>query len=108
MADREWFLTKVTGTVMGLLLVMSMGIGAANLHFDLKRDVEMNREDIIANEESESKKWEIVWEDVSVNEDHITDLRLSQGQLETKFLEIIRRLDELKSEMEKWEPNPRG
>jgi hypothetical protein len=108
MADREWFLTKVTGTVMGLLLVMSMGIGAANLHFDLKRDVEMNREDIIANEESESKKWEIVWEDVAVNEDHITDLRLSQGQLETKFLEIIRRLDELKSEMEKWEPNPRG
>ena len=68
-------------------------------------DVELTQ---IRHEDSEGKKWEEVWEDVDSHSGSITDLRLSQIQLETQFLEIIRRLDELKAEIERWEPSPRG
>ena len=68
-------------------------------------DVELSQ---VRHEDSDSKKWTEVWEDVDDHGENITDLRLSQIQLETQFLEIIRRLDELKAEIERWEPSPRG
>jgi len=108
MADRQWFLTKLTGSAMGILLLISMGISAANLHFDLKRDVELNKASIVEHKEGDAEKWVDVWEDVDKHGDEITDIRLSQMQMETQFLEIIRRLDELKGEIERWEPSPRG
>ena len=52
--------------------------------------------------------WVDVWDEVDKHDDAITDVRLAQMQMETKFLEIIRRLDELKKEIERWEPSPRG
>jgi hypothetical protein len=107
MADREWFMTKMAGSILAVLLLMSIGIGAANLHYDLARDVQRNEANQKQHSDDDAKKWDVVLADVGENEDNITLLRLENKERETQFLDIVRRLEELRAELSKWEP-PRG
>jgi hypothetical protein len=107
MGEGEVGISNLTGALKVLLLFLSIlglvvpsVLGWVNLDTRID-DVEVAQ---TRHEDADSKQWVKVWDDVDENGKDITNLRLSQIQLETQFLEIIRRLDELKAEIEKWEP----
>lgn len=39
MANREWFITKVVGAVLGIITIVSICVGAANIVVNLQNDV---------------------------------------------------------------------
>ena len=94
--------------VVSFLVVLGfvIPIVAAAVSLDKRQDVLEKAQ--VTHSTDDKANWVDVWDEVDKHDDAITDVRLAQMQMETKFLEIIRRLDELKQEIERWEPSPRG
>ena len=95
--DRQWLWTKIVAGLMTLFVLVSSCIGAANMHFDLKRDVVRNENNISSHEVSDEKKWDKVWDEVDDHDDSINLIKVQNAKLETQYQEIMRVLQELKA-----------
>ena len=71
MADRQWFLTKFVGAALSLLLIVSTCMGAANMFFDLKRDVRDNTTDITDHKTDDAGKWDKLY---AITTGHSSDI----------------------------------
>jgi len=85
--------TKIVAGLMTLFVLISSCIGAANMHFDLKRDVVRNENNISIHKVDDEKKWDKAWMDIDGNTDDINKLQLQNARLETQYQEILRRLE---------------
>jgi len=94
MANREWFLTKLVGSLLGLLLLISTTVGAANMFFDLKRDVVGVTETVSKHVEKDAEFRESIGEDIDEIKSNVHSLELIDKELEMKYVEILRRFDE--------------
>ncbi len=101
MANREWMIIRVAGSLMTILLLLSTGIGIANMYFDLKRDVARNEGSIRDHKTEDNKKWEAQadkddkWvKKVDDVEEKVHSLELQNTRIESNLKEIIRRLEE--------------
>jgi hypothetical protein len=83
--DRQWFLIKLVGAIMGLFLLVSSCIGAANMFFDLKRDVGGITVDVSKAEDNIDKI-----------KDEIHGLQLSDAVAEAHYQSILAELSESK------------
>ena len=86
--NRQWFLTKLVGSLMGLFLLMSTGIGTANIILDVKRDVSVLKVDVVKVDD----KAEIL-------EDEVHLLQLSNAVGEAHYQAILTELAETKKEL---------
>ena len=86
--DKQWFLTKVVGVLLTLLLLISTSVGAANMFLSLKADVIRNGKAIRKNSD-----------DVEEIDDDVRILQLTDKELEIKYAEILRRFDENREQM---------
>jgi hypothetical protein len=103
MASREWMLTKMIGTALALVTLVSICIGGANVVVQLRNDVSRNRIDFLEHREDNTAKFNDIYEDVEANEDKIHALELQNTRIETNQKEIIRRLDELREVLSRFE-----
>ena len=94
--DKQWFFTKVVASIMGLFLLLSSGIGAANMHFDLKRDVTRNESMLVEHKVIDDKKWTKAWVDIDTNTDSIHQLEKSGAVAEAHYQSIKSELAEIK------------
>ena len=97
MANREWFLMKILGTTLSLVMIISICIGGANILFDVKRDVVRVEKNIDAHEVTDTKNWDKVWADVEANEDKIQLIQIQNERLETNQREMLREVGLMKS-----------
>jgi hypothetical protein len=88
MADKQWFLTKLVGGLMGLFLLVSSCIGGANMFFDLKRDVGGITVDVAKAEDNIDKI-----------KDDIHGLQLSDAVAEAHYQAILAELSESKKQI---------
>jgi hypothetical protein len=88
MADRQWFLTKLVGSLMGLFILMSTGIGTANIVLDVKRDVSVLKVDVVKVDDK-----------AEVLEDEVHLLQLSNAVGEAHYQAILTELAETKKEV---------
>jgi hypothetical protein len=103
--DRQWLWTKVIAGLVSLFVLVSSCIGAANMHFDLKRDVVRNENSIISHKVDDEKEWDKAWDDIDDNSKAITLIQVQGARQETQNIEILRRLDELKATILRLEYN---
>lgn len=94
--DRQWFWTKLVGSAMTLFILVSSCIGAANMYFDLKRDVVRNESTLVEHKTIDDKKWNEVWEDVDENTDNIHLLEKNSAVAEAHYQSIKSELAEIK------------
>jgi peptidoglycan hydrolase CwlO-like protein len=103
MASREWLITKVTGLLMGIALLVSTGVGAANLITSLRRDVDRNEERINKHENADEKKWEKIEGEISELDRNIDLLNISSAEQATQFAHILREIEKLNLKFDKFE-----
>lgn len=102
--ERQWFWTKFLGSVLSLMLILSIAVGATNMHYQLSHRVDRNASDIQEHKANDEKKWDKVWNDVEANDDGINQLKLQQAEDKQRDLEILRRLERIESKLDSWEP----
>ena len=95
MANKEWFITKIVGTVVLMITFVSLCIQAANIVVNLENDVGDIEIRVDTHERKDSAQWSKAWDEIEKNEDDIHRLELQNTRMETNQKEIIRRLDEL-------------
>jgi hypothetical protein len=96
MADRQWFLTKLAGAIMTLFVLISTGVGAANLVTDLRRDITRNEENHSKHEMLDEKKWEKIFAEVDGNREDIHTLELQDKEIAIRqqtILEALKRIE---------------
>lgn len=98
MADRQWYLTKLVGSLLGLMLFISTCVGAANIIFDLKRDVRGNTADIVEHKATDAGKWNRVEIDIDELEDGQHALQLAGAVSEAHYQAILADMANLKSQ----------
>ena len=103
MASREWMITKVVGLLLGLSLLVSTGVGAANLFATLRRDVDRNEERIVTHEKTDTEKWLAMEAKVDEVEDDVHQLEIDRAKAEAQHQEVMRMLEDIKAEILKWE-----
>jgi vacuolar-type H+-ATPase subunit C/Vma6 len=93
---------------MTILLLLSTGIGIANMYFDLKRDVARNEGSIRDHKTEDNKKWEEQaqkddkwFKKVDDVEEKVHSLELQNTRIESNQKEILRRLEENRAYYEK-------
>lgn len=101
--NRQWFLTKLVGTVLGFVTVISVSIGGANVLFDLKRDVIRVDDRQTTHEVKDEKSWDKAFSAIDSNRADIHRMELASARTETNQKEILRRLDELQAMLRNFE-----
>lgn len=94
--DKQWFLTKVTGALMGLFIVISTCVGGLNIFFELKRDVIGNTEVIKTHKEDDTKMWDKAFSGITENKDSIHVIELNGAVSEAHYQQIISDIGEIK------------
>lgn len=97
MADRQWFLIKVVGSLMAVFLFVSSCIGAANLVSSLRRDIDRNVEDINKNYAGILA----VSGKIDGHEKSITELKLQDRENITKLATMTTTLNRMESKLDK-------
>lgn len=105
MADKQWFLTKLIGALMGLMLLISMVVGLSNMHYDLKRDVRGNTTDISDNKKEGSEELKAIKNDLSEVKSVQTEIRLNQREQTTHYAHILREVEKLNIKFDTFEVN---
>lgn len=96
MASREWFLTKLVGSLLGLLLLISSSIGAAQILMDIKGEVKSNTEDIESNDvkvekhiDGDANKFESINDDNRELREKIHAVEVQNGRIESALNSIL-------------------
>ncbi len=103
MASREWVITKIVGLLLGLSLLLSTGVGAANLFTSLRRDVDRNEGAIAKHEEGDVKKWDNINEQVDSLKDKNHLLEISLKEQAITFSYIRKELESLNYKIDNME-----
>jgi hypothetical protein len=101
MANKEWLITKIVGTCLGIITLVSICIGGANVVVQLRNDVSRNRIDFLEHREDNAAKFSDIYDDVEANEDKIHAIELQNTRIEQNQIEILRRIDENREYYEK-------
>jgi len=91
--DKQWFWTKLVGSLLTLFLVISIAVGVANMHYALRNDVIENRNTIVKHEASDVKQWDKAWEQIDENTDDIHLIEIQNSSIQTMLTQILSRLD---------------
>jgi len=94
MASREWMITKVIGAILGVVTLVSICIGGANVVVVMQKDISRIDSDVATHKADDSKRWDKAFEDIDELEDDVHGLQIADKELEMKYSEILRRLDE--------------
>ena len=97
--DRQWFWTKFVGSMLGLFSIMSILVGAANMHFEAKRDIDQNSKDI----KGVGERMEETHDEIAAlkERDHLHELSLKENSIQYSY--ILKELESLNNKMEKFE-----
>ena len=100
MADKQWFLTKVITTSLGLVTLISICIGGANILFDVKNDVVLVGSNLGKHETLDTKQWDKAWVKMEKTSEDVRRIELQTTRTEVQYKEIMRRFDELHQQLE--------
>ena len=93
MEDKQWFIVKLAGAILTLFILVSSSIGAANMFFDLKRDVVRNEKTIVEHKKSDEKLMDKAFSEIDENKDDIHAIEIQNGRIETMLTDILQRLE---------------
>lgn len=92
-------LTKIIGLVLGIVTIVSICVGAANVVVVMQKDISRIDSDVSGHIADDSKKWDSAIDDIETLEDEVHQLELIDKELEMKYLEILRRFDEINEQL---------
>jgi hypothetical protein len=103
MSDKQLIFNRIVMSSLGLVTLISICIGGANVLFEIKRDVVRIENQQIHYETTDEKKWDKAWVEIDATRDKVHKLELQNTRIETNQKEILRRLDELFNMLSKFE-----
>ena len=103
MASREWMITKIVATILGVVTLVSICVGAANLVVNLQSDVDRIDSDVEKHIDNDMSKWESIEDDMDSVVDDVHALELKQAKTEANYQEIMRMLEQIQGELKRLE-----
>lgn len=110
MASREWMITKVVGLILGIITIVSICIGGANVVVNMQGDIADNKEDIDRIEvrvekhiDSDLEMFGDVDKEIDTLKEKNHALELAMSEQTVRFNYIVEELRELNSKFDQLE-----
>ena len=103
MASREWMITKVSLSLVAIITIVSICVGASSIVVTMKGDITLNAKNQDKHIASDERKWINVDKDIdSLKEkDHILEISLKEQAIQ--FTYIRKELEALNIKMDNFE-----